>query len=469
MDAWLKRHEKELFGDWRCWTYGEDLRLQDAESVGAPPGRVKDLKEEGLETLLLLNLDKVFPDWSLRLTAKSLKTWAGADIEAADPRGCKHVFELKYGASAKDVVDQVLAYALSTLREPNLRFFDQMPRKEMEVFVAVRVGTFWHDLRAQTLKRIGEEDEPYPQSELDMLGRNPKARGEPTVERCLETAGPHLTRLALATVAQPDWPESATDMLIHVVVPNFLSISDWAKQALARLRHRQVQVAIWEVKVTLDRVARSGTLAVRDVRLPSLSPTKRNVTKSNVPVTYAPSALLAEMHRLDLGHRSRKWRWKYGHGGELHLWAAPVARLVLQLRSSHGHFSTRCLHIRSWVDEPEYVARRRRRDRPDWTIQLDGQKRVLVDWLAGLAPPQDEPAYTQLLDPSGPAKKSKGWSAAVRGREAWCTHSVEGKTATCTIDVEGLLLCRVAEIANTAVAEYAAAIEVHRESLVPFQ
>ena len=85
----------------------------------------KGIKEEGVETLILANLATIFPGWRLRLGAKSLWDWAGADISATDPTGCVHLFEVKYGADEENVVDQGLAYALDLLRNPRLR----LPKK----------------------------------------------------------------------------------------------------------------------------------------------------------------------------------------------------------------------------------------------------------------------------------------------------------------------------------------------------
>jgi len=109
----------------RCFSFGPDLILHEQTLADAWPARpnVDAIKEEGLETLLLLNLDTLWPGYGFRLTNKTLNDWEGADIEAEDTARCRHVFEVKYGAPVGHVVDQALAYALGVLGRSTVRWF----------------------------------------------------------------------------------------------------------------------------------------------------------------------------------------------------------------------------------------------------------------------------------------------------------------------------------------------------------
>ena len=238
-------------GPWRSFSFGRDLRVTGPSTwTPGPKVSTKDIKEEGVETLVFMNLDHLLRPWSLRPGAKNLNGWAGADIIATDPTGTVHIFEVKYGASEEHVVDQALAYAVALLREHHNHWFDEQRLEERQIVLASRVAGFWLNQRADKWSR--PDDRRYIEALRGALLAQVEGSDVGTaypVEAMMGEA------LAVAKALEPseqrrhvDGPDARPMGLhLHLVVPSPDRMNEEQVNALARLKFRGLQVSIWQV------------------------------------------------------------------------------------------------------------------------------------------------------------------------------------------------------------------------------
>ncbi len=271
-------------GPWRTFSFGLDLRLQLAPETWAPT-RVdtQGLREENVETLLLLNLDRLYPEYGMALCGKTLRDWAGADVEATDPSGCRHLFEVKFGAPANHVVDQALSYALDVVGQVGAggQHFHEQPAEHQLRFTACRIAGFWTGTRADKWRR----NQKLPPAERDwaaldrILGESPVPGLDPGSCRSL-AAGLLASRPGVA-----DLPERPSAVHFHLVVPDPAKISSDQIYALARLRWRGHRASVWQVAAETE--GERGRLTVREVWVP---PTDTSRKSWWVPEGCGPSA-----------------------------------------------------------------------------------------------------------------------------------------------------------------------------------
>ena len=275
---WREDDQREAsLGPWRSFRFGFDLRLAPIDDVWVPPKQVDTtvLHEEGLETLLLLNLDVLWPHFHLVLSRKTLSDWAGADIQASDPSGARHVFEVKFGAPANHVVDQVLAYTLGVVRQtamPEPAFRD-LGSDQRERFIACRVAAFWTRTRADKWPR----DKAKAPANRDWSAlREILVKASPVTVQALRLTVPAL-RL---TASQLDRlvshaghaPRSVSECHFHLCVPDPVKINFEQFQALGRLRWRGARASVWQVAVDLS--AEPGRLSIREWWIPPNDPAR---------------------------------------------------------------------------------------------------------------------------------------------------------------------------------------------------
>lgn len=239
---------------WKKWTFGEDLKLERTEPSipKGPTRRERSLTEEGLETLLMLNLDELFPNLSLRLGRKELLEFSGCDIDAVDPTGRRHIFELKHEASARDVVDQALAYGFQGLNDREFQWFDEQTNNEL--VAAARAAGFWNGERVQNYSISDDKKSWSPERRIKATIEE-VASDARSVDYWTEIGDEHCSQLE----PSPEWRRNVdapafdlSGVHLHIVVPYAESIKDYALESLGRLVDRGLYATVWEAAVELD-------------------------------------------------------------------------------------------------------------------------------------------------------------------------------------------------------------------------
>lgn len=399
-------------GPWRAWSFGRDLRLDKGETW-IPPERVSTagIKEEGIETLVFLNLATIFSDWHLRAGPKDPFAWAGADIVASDPVGTAHLFEVKYGASEENVVDQALSYAVGLLREPQLRWFDQQPREQRELIVASRVAGFWLNSRSDKWKHSDEQSRTERlrhalTSNVAALAQVGGAESDGAVvetsafEVLLADARQRVLAMEPSAIhAELDARSSggAIGLHLHLVIPSWTSISAGQLEALARLKFRGLQVSLWEVACQ-KRGRFDGIFAIREVWVRPVAPEKG--AKKTTLLPSSPLAPLLSQAALAVGTRpERRWEFARGSakiGAEWH--GATIPELKVELRGMRVRVRVKTVAPEGWR---AFEAGAR---------AIDGRKQVVTQWLQAAAPaPADIARAAGLDDPVPRAGKKVSW------------------------------------------------------------
>lgn len=378
-------------GPWRTWRFGLDLRLEPTETWDpGPKVSTKGVAEEGLETLLMLNLDRLFGGWSLRLNEKYAGAWDGADLQATDPTGCRHVFEVKYGARVDHVVDQALAYALSVVGERSTTFFDQQDREDQKLFLARRVVGFWTATRSD--KWAGDKTLPPRERSVKALENHAADRGL-NADQFLTLGEDWSKELAERAAKAPDgtYGTTPTEIHFHLVVPNPAGIAPDQRSALARLLHRGVRASIWQAAV--EKGDNAGRLSVRQIVLTPRDPNKgvfdERAGKSEHPV----SQLVAQMTLLD-PDLAAKVRWHYSRGNLAYFgnhWYGKVPSFRVHVGEARVRIEIEAVVPGSMAED---VGRLRHE--------------AVTAWVQRLAPPQDGATRATL---QGLRKKRLEWSA----------------------------------------------------------
>jgi len=251
--------ETYVLSEAKCWTFNEDLRVEPFGGEAPKNINVKDIHEEGLETLLWLNLDRIWGGWHLRSCAKSPKAWGGADIDALDPLNCLHLFEVKYGSSLSELSEQIVSYALGAL-VPRHGLVDD-PVGLLQVFIACRIEGFWVRERSDKHQR---------QTELPLLERDRQvlvalSATDAQFERVLEYGATHANRLRSsnggATIAKA--------VHMHIVIPSVAKLPKPTLRVIENLLARNTGLSVWEAGVCIDGDTRTGVLVVRHVEFPA--------------------------------------------------------------------------------------------------------------------------------------------------------------------------------------------------------
>lgn len=440
---------------WKTWEFGADLRLRPAEAE-IPTGSHRDenINEEAVETLLALNLDKLFPHWSLRGEELRLRDFGGADMKALDPAGRRHIFEVKHDHPCRNVVDQVMAYGLTSVRQHNLSFFDQQPLRRLAV--ANRIAAFW----------TGTRLENYSKGELKFL--EPTKQWEAILERLLEQTECELTpeiASALAdlhvariekTVIRDSWADrkaEVSDTHLHMVVPYASSINEEARAALRRMSDRNVAANIWEIAVEVAPDQLQGRLYLRPAALDD---------SGDVPSDerWAPdiTQLVAEMARLDDSGLVQKteWNWKPSKN-QVRCDAWPETpwvqspKLYISIDEEDGSRRVTCTlqqSWRKWVEKNPDDEKRKK-----WRELLHARREFSADWL--LAVLDDFPNDSR--DKPFTYNSSNAWhcktrehSIPAKGRHS-ATHL---KKCTVSVEMDELGLSTAARACNEALAAF---------------
>lgn len=449
--AWILRTNDAQIaaGPWTTFGYGRDLQLTPTEAW-IPPDNVstKDAAEEGIETLLLLNLQALWPHLHLVLKHKSLRGWAGADIEASDPAGIRHAFEVKFGAPATHVVDQALAYALGVVSEAAnpQRHFRELSGADRQRFIACRIGAFWTKSRADKWQRNTE----LPPAERDWQALADK----------LETAKSTLTVTELKAVAanidkkvshEGRIPTTLAGAHFHLVVPDPRKIAPAQIQAWGRLKWRGANASVWQV--ALDHGAEGGRLSIRACWIPPIDPTKSGwkpdsnarpylprmseIVASAAAIDPAISAAAFSINRRDELYSPQNWNEK---GPAVHL-------------ERHWNGVNHEMTMKVAVDAPPSLWA----EYPDHADAIvAGRYAAVQKWILRVAGPATGSAA------AASKRVSKKWAYAIEGRpvEAW--HSGGQAQAAVTwvpgdVEKDGALLAKGLAVARELGLEYAEA------------
>ena len=386
------------------------------------------MKEEGLETLLLLNLDRIFPGYGMKPCAKSLNEWEGADVEADDLAGCRHVFEVKYGAPMVHVVDQALAYALDVIAQDKITHFGEGEPDGEALTIACRMAGFWSFVRVDKDVERDHALAPVPRLRKvieDTLAMSAEATtlNATDLETC---AREHLDRLS-STGDRPGGRLRRLDF--HVVIPGAGRGAEALKHedlgALARMGYRNHQACIWEVAVELDRKTCTGRLFWREFWIAPQAP-NRNKSKALVPYSPRITEFLCRMCAVEPTLRDGP-RWRLSRDNRA--WF-----------EKEGDTSERSVTVRvdlnptTLVIEAEGRISKHERQSGKWQVKDDPRASFLPNWIHRHVPEVDTEHTAKTIK-----RGSKEWAGSMAGtsNHALAYHSGTGQTARITLPLQG--------------------------------
>ncbi len=418
-------------GPWRSFSFGHDLVL-----VPNPGGWVPErpdtrgLREENVETLMLFNLDKLFPGYQLALCGKSLRDWAGADIEATDPSGCRHLFEVKYGARADHVIDQALSYALDTVSRAGLEeeHFHQQPAEEQVRFLACRIAGFWTGTRADKWKR---NTKLAPEArDWDAMQRVLKAKPGVSIDavQCRQLATAHLASEA----KPPPIPAVLTGVHFHLAIPNPKKVSAEQLYALARLRWRGHRASVWQVAAELE--ADGGRFALREVWVPASSTAKTRwaISDGAGPSVHRVGELYARVAAADPSLMERLPPPQCGRGESMEMgdqWSGPFPKVRFSVVTDRGNEE---LRVYAWVINPPSLDDLHGADKAK-AIRAS-RCQTLSEWIVKAAPADDATRDTVLSLKKRPQRWDTQDPATGCALRAW--HSGGLKSASVSISLQ---------------------------------
>ena len=428
-------------GGWKTWRFQRNLGLQPT-GVWDPGTRVSTgaVQEEGLETLLMLNLDSVFRGWALRLNEKHSGVWAGADIQATDPSGCRHLFEVKYGADPGSVVDQALAYALDVIGGKPTRFFDEQPAESRSVFLACRAAGFWKNSRSDKWATDGAA-RPSVRRRKALEGF--AATNELDIAELLGDGRWWSDRLADQAARCPSeaYSRIPTNLHFHVVVPDPSKLGVGQLQSLANLAKRGVTASIWQAAI--QRGDESGQLSVRPIWL--LETPAELDDRFHVSKVIA----LAGLHDPALNAMLAEQRLRWTCFGDSHAslgdhWHGPTPKLTIEMvLDSQVALRTEVVVQKFLLQSSE-------------GIELAQQRRSAVsDWACRVAPPADAAIAARL---EGNSKKKLVWTSACpkTGLALEASRTPGGSSVTFTKEADIETVAKVVARSVRALLEAAA-------------
>lgn len=418
---------------WKTWGFAEDLLVEASPTIREenPPLNKQLAKEEGLETLLALNLQRVFPDWKLRLNGELDAGFTATDIEATDPAGVQHIFELKYGSSSKEVLSQTLSYALDRVGTCNLEWFDRETEDARRYLLARRIVGFWAHVRSDT-----DGQSTFP----DLSPREARRKRLQTLideelevdispDTALGWAREHLADPVVDE--RPDgWPDNPNNVHLHIVVPNPKTIDAAELEVLRRLRDRGVRADLWETRLfDLSRNPddMSGKLAMREVKLESEGKQRYDVPgdREEHRLTELLSSMAYEDPELFEGTPS--WELIRNDGETLLMVEFPVEDQPCDGPYFRITSSDDAVTFETFLSIPSYV----RDDHSLTELKADelvgGSIKAVRDWISEVFPPgEDEhPDAARRLDDL--VHQSKKWEGPLEVPDAEAQYRAHGR------------------------------------------
>lgn len=368
---------------WRSWHFERSMRLS-TPTTWTPAASISTaaFKEEGIETLMLMNLDCLFPGWHLRLGERALNGWAGADIMATDPNGAAHIFEVKYGASEANVVDQALSYAVDLLADRRPAWFDEQDAETKRIFLASRIAGIWLNQRTDKWRRAS--DCPFLEGFRKVLAENMsnQAYSLDALNRDAEDA----IRAMQPSEHRKNIDEGleTTDLHIHLVVPAPEKIKTEQLHALARLKFRGLRVSIWQIacqRIPSQDGQFAGQFAIREIWLRPLDTQLGGARGGGIVPSFHLAPLLNEV-TMRLGQRL-PFRWHYQRtnaarvGDDWFRHQFPALAVAEQVEGTAKVLSVRM----------NFVIPERWRTMPQAQLALAARESFISEWLSLCAPP----------------------------------------------------------------------------------
>lgn len=225
------------------WSFDRSLRLTPEASAAEIDGRTADFPEEVVETLIAFNLDRFFPGLQLAPVGFSgLHGWQLADVAAVDPTGCRHLFEIKFGTSARDAHVQLLAYAMRFATYTDARWAKLPDPIDVEAIGRRVVGAWTGNRTSNATKKKLQAWTAAARDMGDLAG----------VSQAI------ADRLAAARRIVPEGSKARRQIHLHLVAPEF---PGRVLRAARTLRDRGVRISCWEVRAA--RRDGGGLLALR--------------------------------------------------------------------------------------------------------------------------------------------------------------------------------------------------------------
>lgn len=349
----------------RVFDFGEDLRMErHASDTEIGHTALRELQEEGLETLLMLNLETAFPEWDLTFKGAS-GAFGGADLLAVDPVGTLHVFELKYGASKRTSLMQAVAYALSATTAPDWRGSLSRRKSLTAEFVGRRAAGVWHNTRTGTLPGGGKSTS----RDKDLHRLKQVAPDEWANFRALGEA--HATRINGQRPNPLRGILVAPAVHLHVVTPG---VHDGVASEAQELVSRGVPVSLWSATVSVDSDNRRGRLRLEPV---AVAISRKGEKEPHLYLDYPATRFLAACIKVSplLG------RFHWERSASSFRWVDPTDCFDLTV-----HFWQGFPEIYFGPSVPPVI--RENRDRDDrWNIQYDSDRRFCSHFLEAAYPP----------------------------------------------------------------------------------
>lgn len=443
---------------WKTWDFDDHLEIRRPRPIPADDFETnrEEVTREGLETLLLVNLDTVMPDWNLNVL-RPRATSFNPPIEAIDPAGVLHLIELHDVRDAPDAISTTISDALARFGTTDRDWlFDPDSQRRVYDF-ASRIAAFWLEVQSRTDPESLFEELPEKKARRQKL--------ENLVERVDAELDPDAlverTRRMIADrapEADRQRPEVARDVHLHLVVADSEQLDENELSVLHRLREQGVRRDVWEVRLDADRDRRSGRLGVRTARLPD-----RRQKHFPALRDRRPTELIAEMARQRPELRRQIGNWSYVPNKR-----RTILRSALPLRNEPqlGPFFS----ITTRGDEIEFKTSMKIPETIDETYSLTDLKTRVTPvgmaavraWIAEILPPDpaEDPEAARRLEHN--MHQGKRWGGYLRVGEtgpvvaakAW--HSGGLRSATITVDTAELepSVDQLATLANTVLETF---------------
>ena len=290
---------------WNTWDFGRTLAVDAPEPIPMEEvrGGRPEVTREGLETLLVINLEALFPHWRLRRVHPVFVGGQQA-LGAMDPAGVLHLFDLRDVVDAPTAVSDMLAGVLSQWAG-QIDWFEREPGQYSRR-LAARIAAFWLDVQAET-----DRDSTFAELPLD------EARDQ-KVQHLTQRLGDDWDADMLVaqsdailddwTVEKPDahrWPTARNGVHLHLLVADHEELDGHELEMLQRMRNRGVRVDVWQLHLDADNEWMRGRIALRAARFPD-----RRQKRFAALGQHRPTQLLAQMayHNPELHDSIGSWQ-----------------------------------------------------------------------------------------------------------------------------------------------------------------
>ena len=286
--------------EWKTWDFDRDAAISNRRPIPTPDFRPErdQITREGLQTLLLLNLNTVFSGWTLRPAQLAGPPMDSAPIEAVDPAGTLHLFDLTDMRQSDTAISRGISRTLARFGRRNIDWLDTNSSEASALRLASRIAALWSDIEAEYDADSTYADDGRKQLQ-DLADR---LDGGPSADELLQSSKRLMQRPTDGD--DTSWPTRPTGIHLHLIVADSLELDEAELRFLKRLRDDGFRVDIWEIRLDIDRQWHRGTLGIRPAQFPD-----RNQRLFPALGDRRPTQLLAEMglQRPDLRDALGDW------------------------------------------------------------------------------------------------------------------------------------------------------------------